>query len=269
MEKDIKNVQEGELIVEPDVRSKLFFDALGTTVALYNPETTLHSEEELQLFHLSEAQYSEDGAFQLFCAADDLGLFDELSDILERPEIVNMEPVKQFYTICDMLAKKYCEKLGDPKQEFRVEVLKKIYHLADPEIFAKANLYAQKVYGQSIDMFMLTNASPIMKEVYSQMLKGFGVTVMTAPDKAFQSLRKDNPELYKLIAKYLRVHTPQMGLIDDSKKNVVAGNLSGIKTQLFNAQGYPLDSEPAKKWLKSETEQLIDKLFDQSTYEKI
>lgn len=268
MEKETKNIKEGELVLDSMVKAKLFFDALGTTVALYNPETALSSKEELQLFNISESQYSEDGITRLFGYAKNLGLLDDLCAMLETPEIKNMMPIKKFYLLCDTLAKKYCEKIGDVKEEFRINVLKKVYHFADPEIFAKANQYAQKEYGESIDMFILTNANPIMKEVYNQMLQGFKVKVMTVPDKTFQNLNKDNPELYNLIAKHLKVFTPRIGLIDDAKKNIDAGRLSRIKVQLFDTNGFSLDSEPAKKWLKSQTNQLIDKIFNPNAFEK-
>ena len=85
---------------------------------------------------------------------------------------------------------------------------------------------------------------------------GYNLSIITVPNKKFDGLRKNNPELYKKLAAYFYKDTNQMGLYDDAEKNLSAANEAGILTQL--ASGINNDDPTI---IQRETSQLVRLLF--------
>lgn len=241
----------------------LIFDALNTTVALHDPMQTLKGDEQ-KLYLLSESPYCEESVKQLPELAKSLGMESEYLQQIEKFDAENVLQKKDYYALCDSLSEKYCSKNNDAEQEMRKSVIKKIYHLVDPEIFPKVVQYSKANFGRSLRVVLLTNANPIMKEVYTQMVGKYGVEVLVAPSPMFDKLRKEEPELYAKIAKLYHSEISNMALLDDSKKNITAANIAGAKTKLFNAGGVTLDSEEGRRELKESATKLVRILNESS-----
>ena len=159
----------------------------------------------------------------------------------------NLPPKTIFYALVDMITEEFCKKIGDINQELRVDVLLKMHKLADPSIFDYINEYSQKVFHADISQLILTQDNPIMKEVYTQMLNNYDLSVITVP----------NPQLYEQLLTYLN-RTPQnVAFYDDTQENIDAARQIGILTQL--ATGIKNDDPNI---IKNEASALVEQLFN-------
>lgn len=247
--------------IDPKLSNTLMFDALGTTVALHNPFEALKGDEQ-KLYLLSETQFSPEAVKELPSLIHALGLESEYKALLSELAPQNLPAKRQYYVLCDKLAEKYCQKNHDNEQLMRKSAIMKIYHLVDPEIFPKVLDYSRTHFGQPLRLVLLTNANPLMKEVYTQMVKKHGVEVLVAPNKFFENLRKEEPELYRKIAAYYNSQTSNLGLLDDQKKNIDAAQSAGSKFVLYDKDGQPInpDTPEGRKELNAKAEQLVELL---------
>lgn len=264
MEREVKTKNLGEL--DDKLFKTILFDALQTTVALHDPTTTLKGDE-LALYTLSETPFSTDAVENLPKVIKLLGLEAEFKQIYSELQSQNLPPKRMYYVLCDRLSEVYCKKNNDATQQMRMEVIKKIYHLADPEIFSKVLEYSKKNFGKPLNLVLLTNANPLMKEVYTQMVQKYGVEVLVAPNPKLDSLRKEDPALYKKIAELYKSQTSNFGLLDDQQKNTEAAKEAGTKVKLFDAKGYELDSAQGRAELEKSSKKLVDILHGEDTPE--
>lgn len=95
------------------------------------------------------------------------------------------------------------------------------------------------------------------------MLKEYNLNIFTVPSHQFGTLRKDNPELYSQLAIYLNNTPNNIGLYDDTQKNLIAANQVGILTQL--ATGIKNDNIDI---IKTEASHLVELLFNEQTIAK-
>ena len=92
------------------------------------------------------------------------------------------------------------------------------------------------------------------------MLSDYGLDIITVPNKQFDNLRKNNPELYAKLLSYLNQSADNVGFYDDKLENINAAEEIGILTKL--ATGVKVDDPEV---IEKEAEELINKIFDEST----
>lgn len=230
------------------------FDALDTTVMIYKPDEVLRTKEEKLIYDLENpGKYTPEGVALLDSHIKALGMEDLATSVRLSLTAKGKTEKQQFYILSDVLATEYCKSIGDTDEQLRLDVCKKIYHLVDPALFPKVLDYTSREYGIDVNMILLTQANPIMKQVYEQLVGPYGVSVMVAPDKSLNNLYKNDAELYKIISEILRTTTENMGLLDDAEKNITAAKTAGLVTEQYTGEDL---TAPAKE--------MIDKLFCQS-----
>lgn len=241
-------------------------DAQGTTILSYGA-TSLLDEEERMLFCLEEL-----GSFLPENAEELLKKFadktNEASLIAAarknlRKKNPKMTEIRFYYALGDILLEEYYKnKLNDPNQEKRIEILSKVYYFAHPDIFSYAVDYAKEKYNREIDVALVTQASPIMARVYPKMLEGQKVQLITVPDPRFRGLSKDDAQLYNLIAQQVNKPTENLGLLDDTLKYIQAAQKAGAKALLFEADDAANDQRFMYKKIEAGTKKIINMLFD-------
>lgn len=240
------------------IKTLAMVDGLGTTVGQLNP-TKILSEEEQMLFMFDNPGLFPDSIRQrLFNKyMTKTGLTKVAQDVKKQVDALNVPESKKIYVFYDIMASKYCERIGDPNQLVRTVVAEKIYYLIDPDFFPKLSEYAKEKYGEKIEMLMLTQGNQTTKPVFEKKLveSGADVDLLVAPDKEkLKGLYKHNPQLYSEIAAIYNLPTQDMGLIDDSAKNIAAAKDAGVTTQQYSGS---VD----KKELDKAGKDLIDKMF--------
>ena len=174
-----------------------------------------------------------------------------------------MTEIRFYYALGDILLKEYYKnKLNDPNQEKRIEILSKVYYFAHPDIFSYAVEYAKEKYNREIDVALVTQASPIMARVYPKMLEGQKVQLITVPDPRFRGLSKDDAQLYNLIAQQVNKPTENLGLLDDTLKYIQAAQKAGAKALLFEADDAANDQQFMYEKIEAGTKKIINMLFD-------
>lgn len=235
------------------------YDALGTIVTIVDPLKPLKSKEELALYTLSSLKaFNPQNEEVLSRTIHELQMDDIAEEIRKNLLSRELPPISVFYALIDIITEKYCEKIGDKNQETRIDVLLRTHSLASPGIFDSVNEYSHRTFHSDISQLILTQDNQIMREVYEQMLKRYGyhLDVIAVPDKRFDKLRKNNPELYSKLAAFFSRETNEMGLYDDTEKNLVAAKEAGVLTQL--ASGINNNDSSI---IKSETSKLVRLLF--------
>lgn len=236
----------------------LMYDALGTVVTICDPLKSLKSKEELAMYALSSLKsFNSKNVDILKRIIHEVGL-DEVANVIYANLVnENLPPKTIFYALVDIITEEFCKKIGDVNQELRVDVLLKMHKLADPSIFDYINEYSQKVFHADISQLILTQDNPIMKEVYTQMLNNYDLSVITVPNPQFDHLRKNDPQLYEQLLTYLN-RTPQnVAFYDDTQENIDAARQIGILTQL--ATGIKNDDPNI---IKNEASALVEQLFN-------
>lgn len=241
-------------------------DAQGTTVLSYGA-TSLLDEEEKMLFCLEElGSFSPEKAEELlkkFADKTNEGSFIDTARNNLLKKNPKMPEIRLYYALGDILLEEYYNnKLNDPNQEKRIEILSKVYYFAHPDIFSYAVDYAKEKYNKEIDVALVTQASPIMARVYPKMLEGQKVQLITVPDPRFRGLSKDDAELYNLISQQVKKPTKNLGLLDDTIKYVQAAQKAGVKALLFEADDATSDHQLMHKKIEAGAKNIINMLFE-------
>ena len=262
------NIKKTELEEKKEIESSnpvLMYDAMGTIITLCDPIEPLKSKEESALYSLSSLKsYSLANETILEIIIHELQLDEIASTVKNNLTNKGLPPKAIFFALVDIMTEEYCKKIGDVNQELRIEVLSKIHKLANPRIFDEISEYSQKAYNESISQLILTQDNAIMKEVYNQMLKDYDLDVIVVPDPKFENLRKDNPELYIKVAKYLNREPNNIGFYDDTEGNLNAANKAKILTQL--ATGI---KNNVPEIIKVEASMLVEQLFEEQGRKKV
>lgn len=243
----------------------LMYDALGTIVTVCDPLKPLKSKEELAIYTLSSLKsYNSKNIAILQRTINELQLEEIANTIYNNLKAKELTDKAIFFAIIDIITEEYCKKIGDINQELRISVLLKTHKLADPRIFDYINEYSQRTFQSDISQLILTQDNPIMKEVYTKMLRGYDLNIITVPNPQFENLRKNDPELYAQLISYLNRKPNNIGLYDDKKENLTAAKQTGILTQL--ATGIKND-EP--EIIRKEAANLVELLVNEQRQHKI
>ena len=243
----------------------LMYDALGTIVTICDPLKPLKSKEELAMYTLSSLKsYNSNNIAILQRTIHELQLEEIANTIYNNLKAKELTDKAIFFAMIDIITEEYCKKIGDINQELRISVLLKTHKLADPRIFDYINEYSQRTFKLDISQLILTQDNPIMKEVYTKMLRGYDLNIITVPNPQFENLRKNDPELYAQLISYLNRKPNNIGLYDDKKENLIAAKQMGILTQL--ATGIKND-EP--EIIKTEAANLVELLVNEQRQHKI
>ena len=260
----LDNVKDGEKTIITST-PLLMYDALGTIITICDPLKPLKSKEELAMYTLSSLKsYNSNNIAILQRTINELQLKEIANTIYNNLKAKELTDKAIFFAMIDIITEEYCKKIGDINQELRISVLLKTHKLADPRIFDYINEYSQRTFKSNISQLILTQDNPIMKEVYTKMLSGYDLNIITVPNLQFENLRKNDPELYAQLISYLNRKPNNIGLYDDKKENLTAAKQMGILTQL--ATGIKND-EP--EIIKTEAANLVELLVNEQRQHKM
>ena len=260
----LDNVKDGEKTIITST-PLLMYDALGTIITICDPLKPLKSKEELAMYTLSSLKsYNSNNIAILQRTINELQLKEIANTIYNNLKAKELTDKAIFFAMIDIITEEYCKKIGDINQELRISVLLKTHKLADPRIFDYINEYSQRTFKSNISQLILTQDNPIMKEVYTKMLSGYDLNIITVPNPQFENLRKNDPELYAQLISYLNRKPNNIGLYDDKKENLTAAKQMGILTQL--ATGIKND-EP--EIIKTEAANLVELLVNEQRQHKM